>query len=124
MKKNKPLDACWDLVAMENGSVDFGEVVTIETEDYGDVPPGMVGLVLPRSGLAVKHGIGVLAGVVDSGYTGNITVVLTKHLNDGKAFIFNRGDRIAQFTYVPLGAYSPGTSSDRGEKGFGSSGTN
>lgn len=91
-----------------------------------EIPPGYYGRIAPRSGLALKHGIDVLAGVVDSGYRGEIKVILYNTDNE-KAFSVNPGDKIAQiiiekhynFEFVRTDSLSE---SDRGEKGFGSSG--
>jgi dUTP pyrophosphatase len=89
------------------------------------IPPGRVGLVWPRSGLAVRHGIDTLAGVIDSDYRGEVRVVLVNHGDE--PFRIAPGDRVAQllvqrverarFAAAPrLGA------TDRGDGGFGSTG--
>jgi dUTP pyrophosphatase len=59
-----------------------------------EIPPGHVGLVWPRSGLAVRHGIDTLAGVIDSDYRGEVKVVLVNH--GLEAFRIAPGDRVAQ----------------------------
>jgi dUTP pyrophosphatase len=59
-----------------------------------EIPPGHVGLVWPRSGLAVRHGIDTLAGVIDSDYRGEVRVVLVNH--GPEAFQVQPGDRVAQ----------------------------
>lgn len=96
-----------------------------------DLPPYMelVGLIRPRSGLAAKHGIEIGAGVIDQSYQGEIRVVMR---NLGKEPVtFTQGDRIAQMLIIPV--ISPSklefqiveafkTTTERGEKGFGSSG--
>jgi dUTP pyrophosphatase len=91
------------------------------------LPDGYVGLVHPRSGLAVKHGITVLntPGTIDSGYRGEIQVILMN--TSDEEFVFERGERIAQLViqnyekaeFVEV-VQLPGT--ERGEGGFGSSG--
>ena len=91
------------------------------------LPSGYVGLVHPRSGLAVKHGITVLnsPGTVDSGYRGELMVALQNHSDE--EFTVKTGDRIAQLViqryvqaeFVPVSEL-PG--SERGATGFGSSG--
>ena len=58
------------------------------------IPPGHVGLVWPRSGLAVRHGIDTLAGVIDSDYRGEVRVVLVNHGDE--PFRVAPGDRVAQ----------------------------
>ena len=89
------------------------------------LPNGVYGRVAPRSGLAVKHGIQVGAGVVDPDYTGEVKVVLFNH---GHAdFQVNKGDRIAQLILekcdtpevVEIGLLEE---TERGSKGFGSTG--
>jgi len=89
------------------------------------LPVGVYGRVAPRSGLAVKHGIQVGAGVVDPDYTGEIKVVLFNH--GDKDFEIKKGDRIAQLVLErcetpdiqEIGAVEE---TDRGSGGFGSTG--
>ncbi len=93
------------------------------------VPEGMCGLVLPRSGLAVKHGLTVAngPGLIDSGYRGELVVILVNH---GSAAVdIERGQRIAQLLVLPVPALGftvvdelPAAPDDRGADGFGSSG--
>lgn len=85
--------------------------------------------VAPRSGLALKHSIDVLAGVVDESYRGIVQVILYNHSD--RDFTINVGDRIAQliFERIYLPTVFEGVSDDlqstvRGEGGFGSSGSN
>lgn len=122
MKKSRVTDAGWDLVASHDAIVGRDTVTKIRTGDFGDIPQGHVGLICPRSGLAAKHGVFVVngPGVIDAGFDGEICVLLSKVGAD--PFPVRKGDRIAQLVVIPLSAYSPGTQSDRGEKGFGSSG--
>lgn len=89
------------------------------------LPPGVYGRVAPRSGLAVKHGIQVGAGVVDPDYTGEVKVVLFNHGN--KDFEVKRGERIAQLVLErcetpdveEIGLLEE---TERGTGGFGSTG--
>jgi dUTP pyrophosphatase len=91
------------------------------------VPDGFAGLVVPRSGLALRHGIGVVngPGLVDSGYRGEINVILINH--GPEPVTIARGDRIAQLVvipvveqeYVEVEELPPST---RGDGGFGSTG--
>ncbi len=90
---------------------------------------GAAGLVLPRSGLAAKHGIGVVngPGLIDPTYRGEVKVILVNH-GDSR-FEAAAGDRIAQLLLVPFLAPPvevveelPPSADDRGEGGFGSSG--
>ena len=90
-----------------------------------EIPPGHVGLVWPRSGLAVRHGIDTLAGVVDSDYRGEVRVVLVNHGEE--PFRIARGDRVAQLLVqrVERALFRPEAqleASGRGEGGFGSTG--
>jgi dUTP pyrophosphatase len=93
-----------------------------------EIPEGHAGFVLPRSGLAKKHGIALVnsPGLIDSGYRGEIRVLL---LNTDPAEIFRvePGDRIAQLMIVPIALAEPVEAaelaeSSRGDGGFGSSG--
>jgi dUTP pyrophosphatase len=95
------------------------------------IPPGYAGLVLPRSGLAVRHGVTCLnaPGLVDSGYRGELRVVLVNH-DPEHDFMVNRGDRIAQLVLVrveqaafELVAEDGLGQSERGDRGFGHTGT-
>ena len=92
------------------------------------IPEGYAGFVLPRSGLAAKHGISIVnaPGLIDSGYRGEIKVILV-NLDAEESFEIKRGDRIAQLVILatPEVDYQPADElpeSERGEGGFGSSG--
>lgn len=91
------------------------------------MPAGFVGLVHPRSGLAVKHGVTVLnaPGTIDAGYRGEVMVPLLN--TSDQDFQISRGDRIAQLVFqrVEIANFVAVTElpeSSRGETGFGSSG--
>ncbi len=93
-----------------------------------EIPQGHAGLVLPRSGLALKHGISLVnaPGLIDAGYRGEIGVLL---LNTDPAEIFRvePGDRIAQLLVLPFVELQPTEvaelpNSERGDGGFGSTG--
>lgn len=93
-----------------------------------EIPQGHAGLVLPRSGLALKHGISLVnaPGLIDAGYRGEIGVLL---LNTDPAEIFRvePGDRIAQLLVLPFVELEPTEvaelpNSERGDGGFGSTG--
>ena len=93
-----------------------------------EIPAGFAGLVLPRSGLAARHGIALVnaPGLIDSGYRGEIKVLL---LNTDRraAFEVSPGDRIAQLLLTPVAEAEPVEVSElemsaRGAGGFGSSG--
>mgnify|MGYP005826148683 FL=1 len=118
-------DAGWDLYSSEETSVLPSCRRTISTSVALAVPEGCVGLIWPRSGLAVKDGIDVLAGVVDAGYRGEVKVCL---YNCGeKTFQIETGDRIAQILIqkiedVELVETDNLETTQRGDDGFGSSG--
>ena len=80
--KATPGAAGWDLYSAENVTVQPGKWLAVETGIAVAIPADHVGLIWPRSGLSVKHGIDVLAGVVDSDYRGGIAVVLANHGTD------------------------------------------
>jgi dUTP pyrophosphatase len=116
-----------DLCARTDVTLAPGERSLVPTGIAVAIPDGYAGLVTPRSGLAVRHGIGVVnaPGVIDSGYRGEIQVILVNHGQE--PVTLSRGDRIAQLVVVAHGAPEltevdtlPG--SERGEGGFGSSG--
>ena len=121
-------DAGLDLYAAREATLEVGERVLVETGIAVAIPPGWAGFVLPRSGLALHHGVTVLnaPGLVDAGYRGEIKVLLINH--GGERAILKRGDRIAQLVVQPVGrvelieveALPP---SDRGTGGFGSTGS-
>jgi dUTP pyrophosphatase len=90
------------------------------------MPENMAGLIWPRSGLAVKKGIDVLAGVIDSGYRGEIMVCLYNTSDEDVEI--KRGDRIAQIIFqevpnISLLLRETLETSQRGSNGFGSTGT-
>lgn len=88
-------DAGYDLFATDTYTLKPGERKLYKTNISTAIPNGYYGRIAPRSGLAYKHGIDVLAGVIDSGYRGDIWVIL---INFGQEdFPVNEGDKIAQF---------------------------
>ncbi len=120
-------DAGLDLVACEGTTLGPGERATVPTGIAVEIPPGHAGFVLPRSGLAARHGIGVVnsPGLIDSGYRGEIRVVL---LNSDRynAFAVEPGMRIAQLVVAPVAVVrlvevDELALSERGGQGFGSS---
>ena len=121
-------DAGLDLYACESAHIGPGERWSVGTGVAVEIPDGHAGLVLPRSGLAKKHGITLVnaPGLIDSGYRGELRVLL---LNTDPADIFRvaPGDRIAQLVISPVVLAQPVESatlaeSVRGDGGFGSSG--
>ena len=121
-------DAAYDLRATHNEGIVAGGRVLIRTGIAVAIPEGYCGLILPRSGLAIKHGITVLnaPGLIDSGYRGEIQVALVNLSKD--PWIVVAGDRIAQLLLVKCEAASFHSSvslvnTDRGGNGFGSTGS-
>lgn len=90
--------AGYDLYAAEDAVVNCGTRKLIKTNISMEITPGYYGRIAPRSGLAYKNGIDVLAGVIDSDYRGDIGVIL---YNSDKNidFIVKKGDRIAQIIF-------------------------
>jgi dUTP pyrophosphatase len=122
-----PGDAGLDLSAIEAAELAPGEGATIGTGLAIALPDGYAGFVLPRSGLASKHGIGVLnaPGLIDSGYRGEVRVILHNH--GSETFRVEPGMRIAQLVVVAVEDVElvevdelPAT--ERGAGGHGSSG--
>lgn len=83
-----------DLRANAAVTIPPGGRAVVPTGLHLEIPPGYVGLVWPRSGLAVRHGIDTLAGVIDSDYRGEVKVVLVNHGEE--AFVVAPGERVAQ----------------------------
>ena len=114
-----------DLFAAESVTVGPGERAAVRTGLEIELPPGTVGLVWPRSGLAVRHGVDTLAGVIDSDYRGEVKVVLINHGRE--PFHVAPGDRVAQLLVqrveqVDFTAEADLTATTRGAAGFGSTG--
>lgn len=121
-------DAGLDLCAVEPTVIAPGERAAVGTGIAVAVAPGHAGLVLPRSGLALRHGIALVnaPGLIDPGYRGEIRVLLlnTDRIN---AFEIKAGDRIAQLVVIALAPVEPLEVSElgdtaRGAGGFGSTG--
>jgi dUTP pyrophosphatase len=118
-------DAGYDLYALEDCIIPSQNRLMIKTGISMAIPDGYVGLIWPRSGLAVKHGLDTMAGVVDSGYRGEVCVVLQNH--GYEPYNVKAGDRIAQILFqsilsVQMIETEELNNSDRGQSGFGSSG--
>jgi dUTP pyrophosphatase len=123
-----PGDAGCDLFAAEAARLEPGERTSVGTGIAVEIPDGSAGLVLPRSGLAAKHGIAVVnaPGLIDAGYRGEVRVLLL-NTDRAEAFEIAPGDRIAQLVIVEIGDADPVEAetladSARGEAGFGSTG--
>ena len=120
-------DAGLDLSACERVELGPGERAVVGTGLTVAIPDGHAGFVQPRSGLAARHGITILntPGLVDSGYRGELKVVLL-NTDRTEQFVIEPGMRIAQLVVVPVALPEPREvaelpDSERGEKGFGSS---
>jgi dUTP pyrophosphatase len=121
-------DAGLDLYAAESVTLPPGARVAVGTGIAVAIPPGCAGFVLPRSGLALRHGLSLVntPGLIDAGYRGEIRVVLINHDREATVTLA-RGDRIAQLVIqrietadlVEVDKLSPTT---RGAGGFGSTG--
>ena len=123
-----PGDAGLDLYAAEAVAIEPGERRSVGTGVAVALPPGTAGLVVPRSGLAARHGIALVnaPGVIDAGYRGELRVLLL-NTDAAEPFAVTPGDRVAQLLVVrvdlpePVAVAALGTSA-RGDGGFGSSG--
>jgi dUTP pyrophosphatase len=122
-------DAGLDLHALDAHLIGPGERKRVPTGIAVEIPGGHAGLVLPRSGLAARHGIALVnaPGLIDAGYRGEVQVLL---LNTDRAepFEIAAGDRIAQLVVVAVEALNVVevddlAISERGVAGFGSSGS-
>jgi dUTP pyrophosphatase len=121
-------DAGLDLYAVEQARLGPGERVAVGTGVAVEIPVGHAGLVLPRSGLAARHGIALVnaPGLIDAGYRGEIRVLLL-NTDPTERFEIEPGDRIAQLLVTPFAAVEPIEADElaetvRGDGGFGSSG--
>jgi dUTP pyrophosphatase len=121
-------DAGLDLYALDGAVLEPGERASVSTGVAVEIPAGQAGLVLPRSGLAARHGIALVnaPGLIDSGYRGEVRVLL---LNTDRHAPYEvaPGDRIAQLVLVRYEApeveeVAALAESERGGGGFGSSG--
>jgi len=120
-------DAGLDLAACEEIELGPGERAVVPTGIAVEIPSGYAGFVQPRSGLAARHGIGVVnsPGLIDSGYRGEIHVVLL-NTDSVETFTVERGMRIAQLVVAPVASVrlvevEELAASERGGRGFGSS---
>ncbi|HEY1355909.1 MAG TPA: dUTP diphosphatase [Solirubrobacterales bacterium] len=121
-------DAGLDLHASEAAHLGPGERWSVGTGIAIEIPDGNAGLVLPRSGLARKHGIALVnaPGLIDAGYRGEVRVLLL-NTDPAETFRIEVGDRIAQLVIAPIAAADVVEAealgeTARGDGGFGSSG--
>jgi dUTP pyrophosphatase len=120
-------DAGLDLAACGRHEVGPGQRAVIPTGLAVEIPEGHGGFVLPRSGLAARHGITLLnaPGLIDAGYRGEVQVVF-HNTDPTEAFVVEPGMRIAQLVVLPVPTLAPVerkelAASERGDRGFGSS---
>ncbi|WP_166983661.1 dUTP diphosphatase [Paramicrobacterium fandaimingii] len=123
-----PFDAGADLVAAEAVRLEPGERALVGTGVSLALPEGFAAFIVPRSGLAAKHGITIVnsPGTIDSGYRGEIKVILL-NTDAREAYSIAQGDRIAQMIVMPVtqARFVPVAElpdSARGASGFGSTG--
>lgn len=121
-------DAGYDLHAAEAATIDPGERASVGTGIAVAIPEGQAGLVVPRSGLAARHGISVVnaPGLIDSGYRGELRVLLL-NTDHAQPFTIEPGDRIAQLLLVAVETPELEEAEEldetvRGAGGFGSTG--
>jgi dUTP pyrophosphatase len=126
--RTHPGDAGLDLYAAEPASIAAGERASVGTGIAVAIPEGHAGLVLPRSGLAARHGITLpnAPGLIDAGFRGELRVLLLNTDPSG-SFEVAPGDRIAQLVVTPVAEAVPVEvealeETARGLAGFGSSG--
>jgi len=122
-------DAGYDLHALHAASLAPGERATVATGIAIELPAGHAGLVVPRSGLAARHGIAIVnaPGLIDAGYRGELKVLLL-NTDPSATFEIAPGDRIAQLVVIAVAApevVEADTlgSTARGEGGLGSTGS-
>ncbi len=124
-----PGDAGLDLRSLIDVEVKPGERALVPTGLAVAIPEGHAGLVLPRSGLASRHGLTMAnaPGLIDAGYRGEVICAVV-NLDREEAVLIRRGDRIAQLVIVALPQVEPVfvdelPQTSRGEGGFGSTGS-
>jgi dUTP pyrophosphatase len=122
-------DAGLDLYALDDAVLAPGERASVRTGIAIEIPAGQAGLVLPRSGLARRHGISVVnaPGLIDAGYRGEVEVLLL-NTDRSSPFSIAAGDRIAQLVIVSVQTpqvveVQELALSERGSGGFGSTGS-
>ena len=121
--------AGYDLFSIDSYVVLPGRRVVVSTGISVHLPPGTYGRIAPRSGLAVKHGLDTLAGVIDPDYTGEIKIVL-QNLDSQAPFVIRPGYRVAQLILekyevaevVEIPSENTAINTSRGAGGFGSTG--
>ena len=118
-------DAGWDLYASEDAIIEPSQTQIVGTDIAMAIPEGYVGLIWDRSGMATKRGVHRFAGVIDSGYRGEIKICLWN--SSSEHCVINKGDRVAQILFqpvppLPMIEVQELQTTSRGKQGFGSSG--
>lgn len=118
-------DAGMDLYAVDDKVVVSGEIWACPTGIAMMIPSGYVGLIWDKSGIALNGGVKTMGGVIDSGYRGEIRVIM-KNLSD-ENYVINKGDKIAQILIQKVESFTVELvdeldESERGGGGFGSTG--
>ena len=129
MYKKHADDAGFDICAKHDAVLGPVAWVPVETGLHVAIPRGYVGILKPRSGLSLKYGTDVHAGVIDANYRGEIVVLLSASTVEYPV-VLHRGDRIAQLCIMKLydgpaervGTLEELEETDRGGAGFGSTG--
>jgi dUTP pyrophosphatase len=119
-------DAGWDLYSTQDVCIKPGHRQVVSTGIAIAIPPGYVGLIWPRSGLSVKNGCDILAGVIDAGYRGEIKVCI-QNCDPTNDINLSKGAKIAQILFQEIPKFEllevdELDETDRNDKGFGSSG--
>ena len=122
-------DAGYDLHALEDAELGPGERALVRTGIAIELPPGHAGWVVPRSGLAARHGIALVnaPGLIDAGYRGEVRVLLL-NTDRERPFALRSGERIAQLVVAAVAApeiveVEELRATGRGAAGFGSTGS-
>ena len=126
--KNHYNDAGLDLYSHENTIILNGSVALVSTGIAMAIPDGYCGVIKDRSGIAVKRGLEVVAGIIDSQYRGEIKIAFVNNTSDLDGSVISKGERVAQMLILPvpkvdLVEVSNLDETERGKDGFGSSGT-
>lgn len=124
-QKAHPDDAGWDLFSPRPDIVPRRGSTVIDTGVHVAIPKGYAGMLVSKSGLSTRHDL-ISDGLIDAGYTGSIRVKLY-NLGD-VSYMLDRGDKISQLVFIPIAepdlieTTKPLPETERGDKGFGSSG--
>lgn len=125
--QNQSVDAGFDLFSVESDWLRPHERKLFKTDIVLEIPEGYYGRIAPRSGLALKQGLDVLAGVIDASYRGNIGVILynTSSGDESNSVKIEKGQKIAQIIFekcfYPEFEEGDLSETERGENGYGSS---